>query len=85
MSIKISMREVKDVLIKVGEFIFPVDFIIVETERVRSPRCQTSVILGTQFLATSNTLINYCSGEMKLTFGKMIVDLNIFNFLKTTE
>jgi len=31
-SIKIPRSEIKDVLIKVGEFIFPVDFIILDTE-----------------------------------------------------
>ena len=37
------------------------------------------VILGRPFLATSNGHINYRNGMMKLFFGKMTLDLNIFN------
>jgi len=37
MSVKVPMREITDVLIKVGEFIFPVDFVILETTPVENP------------------------------------------------
>uniref|UniRef100_A0A2N9EEQ6 Retrotransposon gag domain-containing protein n=1 Tax=Fagus sylvatica TaxID=28930 RepID=A0A2N9EEQ6_FAGSY len=37
------------------------------------------VILGRPFLATSNALINCRSGVLKLSFGNMTVELNIFN------
>jgi len=68
-----------DVFIKVGEFIFLVDFIVLETTPVSNPRRQIPVILRRPFLATSNALINCRSGLMKLTFDNMTVDLNIFN------
>ena len=45
-SIKIPKREIKDVLIKVGEFVFPVDFIILDTEPMMNPRGQIPVILA---------------------------------------
>ena len=79
---KIPKGEVEDVLIKVGEFIFPVDFVVLETAPVENPRGQIPVILGRPFLATSNAWINYRSGLMKLTFGNMTLDLNIFNLRK---
>ena len=78
-SVKVPLGEIADVLIKVGEFIFPVDFVVLETAPVENPRGQIPVILGRPFLATSNALINCRSGLMKLTFGNMTVDLNIFN------
>ena len=81
-SAKTPKREVDDMLIKVGVFIFLVDFIILETKPVRNPRGKIPVILGIlgrTFLTTSYALINDCSGLMKLTFENMIVDLNIFN------
>jgi len=81
-SVKILKDEVEDVLIKVGEFIFPVDFIVLETTPIENPKGQILVILGRPFLATSNALINYSSGLMKLTFGNMTMDLNIFNLEK---
>jgi len=70
---------IEDVLIKAGEFIFPVDFIIMETESVTNPEAQIPVILSRSFLTTSNALINCKNGMMKLPFGNMTVDLNIFN------
>ena len=78
-SVKIPKGEVEDVLIKVGEFIFPVDFIVLETQPVSNLKSQIPVILGRPFLATSNALINCRTGQMKLSFGNMTVDLNIFN------
>jgi len=78
-SVKIHRREVEGMLIKVGEFIFPVDLIILETKPVRNPRCQIPVVLGKTFPATSNALINCRSGLMKLIFENMTVNLNIFN------
>ena len=45
-SVKIPNGEVEDVLIKVGEFIFPVDFVVLETAPVENPRGQILVILG---------------------------------------
>jgi hypothetical protein len=40
------------------------------------------VILGQPFLATANALINCRSGVMKIYFGNMMVELNIFQIKK---
>jgi hypothetical protein len=40
------------------------------------------VILGRPFLATANTLINCRLGIMKISFGNMRVELNIFHIRK---
>jgi len=61
-STKLSGGMVEDVLVKVQEFIFPVDFAVLETEVVLSPKIEIPVILSPPFLATSNTLINYRDG-----------------------
>jgi hypothetical protein len=37
------------------------------------------VILGRPFLATANSLINYRTRVMKISFGNMTVEFNIFN------
>jgi len=78
-SIKIPMGEIVNVLIKIDELIFPVDFVILETTPVANSRGQIPVILGQPLLETSNALTNCHSGLMKLTFGNMTIDLNIFN------
>lgn len=73
------MREIEDILIKIDQFIFPIDFIVLETQFVNNLVSQIPLILGLPFLATSNALINYLNGSMKISFGNMTFDLNIFN------
>jgi hypothetical protein len=70
---------IEDVLIKVDKFYFPVDFIVIDTEPVLDVVNQILVILGQPFLVTANTLINCRTGVMKISFGNMTVELNIFN------
>jgi len=45
-SVKIPKGEIEDVLIKVGEFIFPVNFVIFKTAPMENPSGQIPVILG---------------------------------------
>jgi hypothetical protein len=40
------------------------------------------VILERPFLATANALINCRSGVMKISFGNMMMELNIFHIRK---
>ena len=70
-SVKIPKGEVTDVLIWVGEFIYLVNFTVLDTQPVLNPRSQTPVILGRSFLATANAIINCRNGSMRLTFGDM--------------
>lgn len=44
--VKKPIGQIEDVLIKVGEFIFPVDFIILETQPVNNPTNPIPLILG---------------------------------------
>ncbi|XP_026399352.1 uncharacterized protein LOC113295219, partial [Papaver somniferum] len=78
-SVKIPRGVVEDVLIKVDKFYFPVDFIVLDTQPVQNPDCHIPVILGRPFLATSNAIINCRNGVLKLSFGNMTVELNVFD------
>ncbi|XP_062155179.1 uncharacterized protein LOC133863232 [Alnus glutinosa] len=78
-SVKVPRGIIEDVLIKVDKFYYPVDFIVLDTEPVMNVEIQILVILGRPFLATANALINCRTGVMKLSFGNMIVELNIFD------
>ena len=79
---KIPRGIVKDVLIKVDAFYFPIDFVVLDTEPTLNANTQIHVILGHPFLATSNALINCRSGVMKISFGNMTVEHNIFDISK---
>ena len=77
-SVKTPKGVVEDVLVKISDFFFPVDFIVLDTAPVHDHRNQIPVILGRPFLATANALIDCSSGVMKLTFGNITVEMNIF-------
>ena len=72
----------EDVLIKVDKFYFPVDFIVLDTEPVQVIGSEILMILGQPFLATANAQINCRTGVMKISFGNMMVELNIFQIRK---
>ena len=81
-SVKIPRGIVKDVLVQVDKFYFPVDFVVLDTQIVVNQGTQFPVILGRPFLATSNAIIHCRGGLMTLSFGNMVVNLNIFNVIK---
>ncbi|XP_062103761.1 uncharacterized protein LOC133814870, partial [Humulus lupulus] len=84
-SVKIPRGIIEDVLIKVDKFYFPVDFIVLDTQPVENMHAQIPIILGRPFLATSNAIINCRNGVLKLSFGNMTVELNVFNVAKSVE
>ena len=81
-SVKIPKGIVKDVLVQVDKFYFPVDFVILDTQPVVNQGTQFLVILGRPFLATANSIIHCKGGLLTLSFGNMIVNMNIFNVIK---
>ncbi|XP_028094375.1 uncharacterized protein LOC114294434 [Camellia sinensis] len=81
-SVKIPRGVIEDVLIRVDKFYFPIDFIVLDTQPAHNSNNQIPVILGRPFLATSNVLINCWNGVMKISFGNMMVELNIFDISK---
>ena len=81
-SVKIPRGIVKDVLVQVDRFYFPMDFVVLDTQPVVSQGSQFPVILGRPFLATANAIIHCKGGLMTLSFGNMTVNLNIFNVIK---
>jgi hypothetical protein len=80
--VKVPWGIVEDVLIKVNKFYFAMDFIVLDTEPVQVIGSEIPVILRRPFLAMTNTLINCRSGVMKISFGNMTVELNIFHIRK---
>jgi hypothetical protein len=80
-SVKVLRGIIEDVLVKVDKFIYPVDFIVLDTQPIEA--CNSfPIILGRLFLATSNALINCRNELIKLSFGNMTLEMNIFNICK---
>ena len=77
-TIKHPMGVVEDVLIRVGKFIFPVDFVVLHmTEDTSVP-----IILGRPFLATGRALVDVQRGELKL---RVQDEEETFKVFKATE
>ena len=68
----------EDVLIKVGKFIFEVDFVVIDIEEDK----QVSLLLERPFLVTGATLINVKKGELTLRVGDEAVHFNLNHSLK---
>ena len=66
-------RVLEDVLIKVGKFIFPVDFVVIDIEEDK----QVPLLLGRPFMATRAALIDIKKGELTLRVGDEAVHFNM--------
>ena len=78
-SVKIPKGIVEDVLVKVDNFYYPVDFVVLDIEPMAESTHQVPILLRRPFLATANAIINCQNGVMQLTFGNMTLKLNIFH------
>ena len=79
-SVKIPKGIVEDVLVKIDKLYYPVDFVVLDTAPSCNELDHVPIILGRPFLATANAIINCRNGIMQLTFGDMILELNIFHW-----
>ena len=81
-SIKIPRGQVEDVIIRVKDFYYPVDFIVLDIP-ISSSSLIPQIILGRPFLATCNAQIGCREGNLKISFGDMSKELNIFHPYKS--
>ena len=72
---------IEDVLVKVGKFVFPVDFIILDIEE----DSQVPLLLGRPFLATRAALIDMQKGVLTLRVGEEAADFNLLQRLKNLD
>ena len=68
----------EDVLVKVDKFIFPADFVILDTKEDR----EVPMILGRPFLATIRTLIDVQKGELTMRVQDQEVTFKVFKAMK---
>ena len=80
-----SMTQPEDilegVLVKVGKFIFLVDFVVIDMEEDK----QVPLLLGKPFLAIGATLIDVKKGELTLRVGTKEVQFNLNQSLKQPD
>ena len=72
---------IEDVLVKLGNFVFPVDFIIPDIEE--DP--QVPLLLGRPFLAIGAALIDMQKGVLTLRVGEEATDFNLLQSLKNLD
>ncbi|XP_058216900.1 uncharacterized protein LOC131327784 [Rhododendron vialii] len=78
-SVRIPRGMVEDVLVQVDQFVYPVDFVVLDTCPSSSSPLSTPVILGRPFLATSDVVINCRNGLLNMSFGNMKMEVNMFH------
>ena len=71
----------EDVLVKVGKFIFPVDFVVMKMEEDN----QVPLLLGRPFLVTGAALIDVQKGELTLRVGNEAVHFNLDKSLTQSD
>ena len=72
------MGILEDVLIRVGKFVFPVDFVVINMKEEK----QVPLLLGRPFLATGAALIDVKKWELTLRVGDEAVHFNLNHSLK---
>ena len=77
-SIKSPRGMIENVLVKVEDFYFPVNFLVLDMETTFNSNCPP-LILGHPFLNMANASINCRMGAMDISFGNKKLRLNIFN------
>nr|XP_009623091.1 uncharacterized protein LOC104114369 [Nicotiana tomentosiformis] len=69
---------IEDVLVQLGSFIFPANFIILDYE----PDQEVPFILGHPFLATGRAIIDVCEGKMTMRVGDQVEVFNVYKGLR---
>nr|KYP42919.1 hypothetical protein KK1_035668 [Cajanus cajan] len=72
---------IEDVLVQVGELIFPDDFYVLDMEEGFS-HGSAPIILGRPFLKTAQTKIDVYAGTLSMEFGDSIVHFNILDAMR---
>ncbi|XP_076896248.1 uncharacterized protein LOC143549159 [Bidens hawaiensis] len=74
---KLPRGIVRDVIVKLEEFYYPVDFLVLDYSSV-DPTQQQNIILGRPFLNTAHAIIDCRFGTVDMEFGNRKMRLNVF-------
>ncbi|KAK8704741.1 hypothetical protein V6N13_048355 [Hibiscus sabdariffa] len=70
--------KVEDLLVKVGKFVFPTDFLILDCEEDH----KAPIILGRPFLATGRIIIDCEKGGFTMRVGDQTMTINVYNSIR---
>ncbi|GMI64134.1 hypothetical protein HRI_000082700 [Hibiscus trionum] len=76
-----SEGEVEDIILRVGNFIFPTGFLILDSEADEN----APIILGRPFLATSRTLIDVENGELIMRVDNQNIKIHVLHPMKSAK
>ncbi|KAK5819402.1 hypothetical protein PVK06_024401 [Gossypium arboreum] len=77
-SIKYPRGIIKDVLVKVDKFIFPIDFVVLDMDE----DVEVPLILGRPFLATARAVIDVGDGKLVLRVGDEEIIFKIYDAMR---
>ncbi|XP_058198456.1 uncharacterized protein LOC131313977 [Rhododendron vialii] len=77
-SIRVPKGMGKDVLVQVDQFVYLMDFVVLDTCPVPAAQAPVPIILGRLFLATSDSVIHCRDGRLNMSFGIMKMQVNMF-------
>lgn len=78
-SIRIPKGMVENILVQVDQFVYPVDFVVLDTCPVPAAQASVPIILGHPFLATADVVIHCRDGLLNMSFGNMKMQVNMFH------
>ncbi|XP_021722840.1 uncharacterized protein LOC110690322 [Chenopodium quinoa] len=77
-SIKIPKGKIEDVPLRVGKFVIPVDFVVLDMDEDAT----IPIILGRPFLATWGAMVDVKSAKITLKIGEEVVDFDLNEGMK---
>ena len=80
-SVKHRRGILEDILVKVGEFILPADFVVLDMESVSMPH-HLSIILGRPFMATAGSKIDVQKGTIEMKVNGQKIEFKVFEAMK---
>ena len=75
-------RIVEDVIVKIEDFYFPVDFLVVDMKMTKE-LSQAMIILGRPFLTTTKAITDWRKGEVILKVGEHTVKVDNDKLINT--
>lgn len=78
-SVKYPIGVLEDLLVQVDNLIIHVDFVIMEMNTEQDKYCESLILLGRPFMATTRTVIDVHSGKLSMTVLGETIQFEVFN------